>query len=438
MKTKTFIELKNVSKSFRLDSGAEIPAISEVSLSVQGDEIVALLGPSGSGKSTCLRIMAGILDPSKGEVLVEGQPLEGVNYDVSFVFQSSALFPWETIYSNVELALLPLGLAPTENRERVKRVIDLVGLEGFEEAYPRELSGGMKQRVGIARALVMERPIIFLDEPFSSLDILTADHLRSEITNIITKKQTKTSSMVIVSHNIQEAVQMASRILVMGSNPGHVRAEILNPLPYPRDEESWQFKRLVAQIHGLITETLMPDQPAGSERRPQKDQKSRMMQVPPNVQILEVIALLEEIYSDGGQADIFELAQQIRKDFGYTLYLVKAAEIMDLVETPRQLVVLTDLGEKFVQGDINLRKRVLHEVFGSLKVVDMVAQKLRERENIRISVDDLTEALAEWLPNENPTNILSVLISWGRYAEFFGYNDDTKELYLDVGQETAL
>jgi NitT/TauT family transport system ATP-binding protein len=216
------LELKHISKNYRLESGTEIRVLKDVNLSVEDDEIVALLGPSGSGKSTCLRIMCGLLSPTSGEVISNSKPLEGTNYDVSLVFQSFALFPWETVYRNVELALKPMKLLPQEVRARVRKAIDLVGLEGFEEAYPRELSGGMKQRVGIARALIMERPILFLDEPFSALDVLTADTLRFEIINFWQSKNTAVRTMVLVTHNIQEAVYMARKILVMGINPGHI------------------------------------------------------------------------------------------------------------------------------------------------------------------------------------------------------------------------
>ena len=243
---KVLIELKEVSKTFTLDSGTELKVLEGANLAVQEDEMVALLGPSGSGKSTCLRIMSGLIQPTKGTVLVHGQLLSGTNLDVALVFQSFALFPWETVYHNIALALKPLSLSPIESKARVRKAIDLVGLEGFEEAYPRELSGGMKQRVGIARALVMERPVLFLDEPFSALDVLTADTLRAEMVKIFLTKKTLTRSMVLVTHNIQEAVFMAKRIMVMGTNPGHIRRQIINDLPYPRDDQSPAFLRMVS------------------------------------------------------------------------------------------------------------------------------------------------------------------------------------------------
>jgi NitT/TauT family transport system ATP-binding protein len=420
------IELNNVSKNFFLDSGTEIKVLNDVNLSVDTGNVIALLGPSGSGKSTCLRIMCGLLDASSGSVLANDQPLEGTNYDVALVFQSFALFPWETVYSNIELALRPMDLQPTEVKARVRRAIDLVGLEGFEEAYPRELSGGMKQRVGIARALVMERPILFLDEPFSALDVLTADTLRTEMVNLWQSKNTAVQTMVIVTHNIQEAVFMAKRILVMGTNPGRIRTEIINDLPYPRDDQAPAFRNMVMRLHNLITETFMPDAPAAgsaalSGGALNSTQMPKILREPPietlpDVQISSVIGLLESMSDQGNRVEIFELAHKIGKDFGSTLYLVKAAELLDLVDTPKNEVVLTDLGLRFVDGDINSRKRVLHELFGALKIVQLTSNLLKAEENLRIPITVLEDRVAEWLPNENPHNIVETLIGWGRFC----------------------
>lgn len=439
MKT-PFIELKNVSKTFQLESGADIKVLEGVNITVGEDDVVALLGPSGSGKSTCLRIMCGLIQATDGDVLQRGQNLNGTNLDVALVFQSFALFPWETVYTNVELALAPLHLSHAETKSRIRKAIDLVGLEGFEEAYPRELSGGMKQRVGIARALVMDRPVLFLDEPFSALDVLTADTLRTETVKVFLDKKTATKSLVIVTHNIQEAVLMAKRILVMGSNPGHIRREIVNDLPYPRDESSLAFRKMVSEIHGLITEALMPDTPpaaTGPSVLARPVSKEPPVETLPNVQIGEVIGLVEVIADEGGAADIFELAHNTGKDFGKTLYIVKAAELLELVETPKQRVILTDLGRHFAQGDINVRKRMLHELFGHLRIVQMTSNLLRKDETLRLPIEELQERIGEWLPNENPQQITDALVGWGRFAEYFGYNDDAKELYLDVGQETT-
>lgn len=434
---KDLLELKGVSKTFMLESGKALKVLDNINIVLREQQVLALLGPSGSGKSTCLRIMCGLQEVTEGNALSRGKPLQGINTDVSMVFQSFALFPWETVKRNIEIALMPLELDPEDMQRRVKNAIDIVGLEGFEEAYPRELSGGMKQRVGVARAVAMERPILFLDEPFSALDVLTADTLREEIMKIFLSQKTKTRSMVVVTHNIQEAVLMADRILVMGSNPGHVRAEFINPLPYPRNVDSPQFGELVSRIHGLITETYIPDaaQANSAAQSAGRSAKAPMVEVLPDIQMTEVVGLVEAVASEGGKIDVFVLASDIGRDFGYTLYLVKAAELLNLVDTPRQQVVLTRAGQIFAKADINTRKKMLHESFGQLLIVHKTTELLKQSEIIRIPVAELKEKIGEWLPNENPDTIADVLIDWGRYAEYFGYNDNTKSIYLDVGQE---
>jgi NitT/TauT family transport system ATP-binding protein len=434
------ISLRNVSKTFRLESKAEHLVLSDINFDVNENDMVALLGPSGSGKSTCLRIVCGLIPATSGEVLMKGQPLRGMNHAASLVFQSFALFPWLTTHDNIALALEPLGLHPTEIHVRVRRAIDLVGLEGFEEAYPRELSGGMKQRVGIARALVMERPLLLLDEPFSSLDVLTAETLRSEVQNIFLKKSTQTRSMILVTHNIQEAVFMANRILVMGMNPGHIRSNVVNPLPFPRDDQSADFQKMVAKVREMVTEVLLPDAPAPAEAGTLRFGRGVDLAPPetiPVVHVNEVIGLLEAVADQGGTANIFEVAHRTGKEFGKVLFLVKAAELFDLVDTPKQTIVLTPLGKKFTTGDINARKKILNEVFRSLRIVQMATDILHIQEEGKMPLEDLLVCAHEWLPSENPQEVVDALITWGRFSEYFGYNDDTKEFYLDTGQETS-
>ena len=429
------IELKQVSRSFTLESGRELKVLDQISLSLKDGEVLALLGPSGSGKSTCLRLMCGLHQATSGDVLLRGQSLHGINRDVAMVFQAFALFPWESVYRNIAMALQPLDLEEQELSDRVKHAIDMVGLEGFEEAYPRELSGGMKQRVGLARAMAMERPILFLDEPFSALDVLTSETLRQEILKIYVSRKTSIRSMLLVTHNIQEAVIMADRILVLGSNPGYIRQDFQNAMPYPRDEESPQFKELVARIHGTITESYMPDLP---EEKPQAtiSGKPRRAEILPPVSMIEVIGLVEAVFNEGGDVDLFDLAKDFGLDLARILYLVKAAELLDLVDTPKQRVVLTHEGRDFVQGDVNARKKMLHVALGRLTIVQIATTLLKESGIVRLPVGDLTAKIAELLPNENAESLVQILIAWGRFAEYFGYNDDTKTIYLDVGQDS--
>jgi NitT/TauT family transport system ATP-binding protein len=437
LETESLLELRNIGMSFTLESGHRLRVLEDINLQMRGGQTLALLGPSGSGKSTCLRILCGLQSPTEGTVLSRGQPLEGINTEISLVFQSFALLPWETVKRNIEISLLSLRLSEAEAQARVKKAIDIVGLEGFEEAFPRELSGGMKQRVGVARALAMERPILFLDEPFSALDVLTADSLRDEIMNIFLSGKTKTKAMLVVTHNIQEAVVMADRIFVMGSHPGKIRAEFLNPLPYPRDPESSKFLDLVSQIHHKITETYMSDSKDVGVKGSvlQTNKIGEILETLPDIHILDMIGLIETIASEGGSLNIFRLAADIGSDFGKTLYLTQAAEMLELVETPKQQVSLTQQGREFARGDVNIRKKMLHENFGKLKLVKAVCEILKEAPNFRFPIEDLHHQIHEWLPNENAKKLAQTLISWGRYSEYFGYNDLSQSFYLDLGED---
>lgn len=430
---KPIVELKGVNHSFPLGGKRKQKVLSNINMALFPGEIVALLGPSGSGKSTCLRILCGLLHPSDGEVLVNGSRLDSANPVTSMVFQSYALLPWLTVFENIALGLEPHHLSRNEIRTRVMRGIDLVGLEGFEEAYPRELSGGMKQRVGIARALVMERPVLCLDEPFSSLDVLSAETLRTEMLNIWLSKKTALSTLVLVTHNVMEAAWFAKRILVMGTNPGHIQFSIKNDLSYPRDARSAGFKNLVTNIHDVITQTIIPDTP---EWVPPALELTSIETIP-DVPLGELIGLLEFLAGRGGQGDSFAIARELGRDFAQILFLAKAAEILDFVDTPKNMIVLTDFGKRFTEGDVNVRKRIMHESLRQLKLAKLMEEKLRLAPHLSLTVEDAIEHIREWLPNENAESVLSALIQWGRYGELFGYNDDTKEIYLDVGQENA-
>ncbi len=430
---KTVLEVKNISHSFVLDSGQKIKVLTDIDLSLYNGEILAILGPSGSGKSTLLRIIAGLLEQSSGHVFNGGVELSGANPLVSLVFQSFALLPWFTVFENVELGIESLKLSREESKERVKRAIDIVGLEGFEEAYPKELSGGMKQRVGIARALAMQRPILCMDEPFSALDVLTAETLRREVLNIWLSGQLGAKTVVLVTHNIIEAASLGKRILVMGTNPGHIRVMVKNDLAYPRDEKTNGFKALVENLHDVITELLIPDTP---EWVPPA-LLSSSVETLPNVPINEVAGLVEVIARQGGRADSFLMAVHLGKDFSQVLFLAKAAEILDLVDTPKNFIVLTDLGRQFLNGDVNRRKKIINEALKRLKICQMLEEELRKSEDYSLHYDDVINLLHEWQPNENSSTSFETLIQWARYGELFGYNADTQTMYLDLGQDNT-
>lgn len=422
------VELRNVYQTFQLESGRKLKVLENINLSLYDNEVLVLLGPSGSGKSTCLRIISGLLKPTHGKVFVQDQVLQSANSEVALVFQSFALLPWLNVADNVALGLKPLKLSKAEVEHRVKQTIDLVGLEGFEEAYPKELSGGMKQRVGFARAVVMERPILCLDEPFSALDVLTSETMRKEILNLWLAKKTAIKSVVLITHNISEAVSMGSRILVMGSNPGQIRYSIRNELPYPRDEKSAAFKSLVEIIRDVLTEAIIPDTP---EWVPPALQ-GQAIEAPPNVNLTEVVGLIELVYEEGGRADAFALANKLMKDSLQILLMAKAAELLDFVDTPKNQIVLTDLGRNFLKSDINRQKEMIHERLMQLKLTQLFHNRLQNSDGLSMSKEDAIQTIHEWLPNENPEVVFDTLVQWGRYGELFGYNDDSKEVYLDI------
>lgn len=418
------VELRNVKMDFRLSSGAPVPVLENLDLNIHPGEIVALLGASGTGKSTTLRLMSGLTKPTTGEVHANGSALSGLNRDIAIVFQDAALFPWLTVAENIEFGLYPQGLSLRTRRQRVSQAVDLVGLEGFEEAYPRELSGGMRQRVGIARALAMSPKLLCMDEPFSALDVLTADTLRGEVLDIWQKKSTNLKGILLITHDIVEAVSMANRIVVIGRPPNNVKADIQNPLIFPRDENSWQFNQLVRKIHAVLTESILGDDENTAE-------SPTALWVLPPVAIADVIGMTELLADHKGQIDVFELPRLIEKDFSEALTTVKAAELIGFVDTPYQKVILTRLGQRIAAGDVNDRKETIKIQLQSLRLVKLLIELLQNQEDLAMPY----QQVAEWLQTKNPAinaqSALDTLIDWGRYGGLFRYSSDEEMLYLD-------
>ncbi|HET7152407.1 MAG TPA: nitrate/sulfonate/bicarbonate ABC transporter ATP-binding protein [Candidatus Kapabacteria bacterium] len=427
------VEVRDITKSFTLPSGKELTILEKITLDIREGEILAVLGPSGCGKSTIMRIITGLLLPTSGTVRIYGEPLTGINKSTAIVFQNFALYPWLSVYDNIAIGLQSLNVPPAEIKERVTKAIDTVGLEGFEEAYPKELSGGMKQRVGFARAIVVDPALLCLDEPFSALDVLTAENLTQEVLNLWVDHKTNVKSMFFVTHNIEEAVFLANRIIVLGANPGHIRYTVSNDLPYPRTPRSPEFEKLVEHIHSIITNAILPDETPSeisvAARAPR-------IEALPYVQIGEVIGLLELLHDEGGSADVFDIAEKTGKEFGITLAVVKAAELLDFVDTPKQQVVFTELGKKFIASDVNDRKKIVNQQLRAMRIFLILTGMLQNSPEYTLEEDVLLEELALLLPNENPEQLLNTAIQWGRFAELIGYNADTHNVYLDIGQES--
>jgi NitT/TauT family transport system ATP-binding protein len=419
--TDVLCEVRGVAHDFTLPNGKPLHVLEDINLTVRPREIVALLGPSGCGKSTVLRILAGLIQPTKGEVFYHGQHLEGLSPGVAFVFQSFALFPWMTVTQNVHTVLEAAGIAKPDMVRRAQSSINLVGLGGFEDAYPRELSGGMKQRVGMARALSVNPEMLFLDEPFSQVDALTAESLRAEVIDIWSLKEHNLSSVLMVSHDIKEVVYMADRIVVLGANPGVVRTITENKLPRPRDYRTPEFLRLVDQLHDLITGHELPDVvPA----------RAAAIEPLPTATSSEIVGLLEYLDARGGKEDVFHIAGDTHQEFGKVLPVVEAAEMLDLVDTPKRQVVLDAVGQRFLRAEFQARRAIWREQLMKLRLFQMVDEMLRRAPDHTLDHHTVLETLVLHLPQENYEQIFRTFIGWARFGELFTYDERSQTLAL--------
>ncbi len=425
---KDLIELRDIGMTFTTPSGKPLPVLEHINMNVAENEFLCILGASGSGKSTILRIMTGLLKPTIGTVSVDGKPLRGDNPYTAIVFQSFALLPWLTVEENIGLGLDALHAPHEQIKAKAKHAIDQVGLEGFEEAYPKELSGGMKQRVGIARALVVEPRILCMDEPFSALDALTAENLRSEVLDLFhadagspDDPTAAISSVVMVTHSIDEAVEMASRIIVLDAHPGRIKAEFANPMPYPRNPRSQEYIDLSSRIHSLITNAILPfteEQKAVSKT-----------EILPAANIEEILGLLGILAGEGGRLGAGDLAEAASRRFDETLQIVKAAELLSLVESPGQDVVITPLGKEIVEADVNEQKILLNKQLRGLRTFQLLIDTLQQNEG-EVPYEVLIEDFATRMPYEEPAQLLDTVIDWGRFAELIGYRSKDDVVYL--------
>lgn len=393
--------------------------IEDFNLKIYENEVVALIGPSGCGKSTLIRIGAGLLDADKGEVQYRGVPLKGLNPGVAVVFQSFALYPWMSVEGNVQVVLSALGLSEDQVKEKASRAIQMVGLEGFEEAFPRELSGGMKQRVGMARALAVNPEILLMDEPFSHVDSLTAEALRAELLDIWKDRDRNPSSILMVSHDIKEVAFMADRIVVLSANPGRIRTIVDNPLPRPRDTRMPSFNRLVDQLHDIITSVELPDEEVTTAVQLPND----VIEPLPRAQSNDVLGLLEYLDTQGGTSDLFQVVANTHVPFEEVLSYVKSAEMMDFVDTPKRQVVLSPLGKRFINASMDERKDIWRAQLLELKLFRVVRDMITMHEG-ELTREDLILEIQQRLPMENPEQTFDTLVTWGRFGELFAYRED--------------
>lgn len=418
-------EAREVSQDFTLPNGKELRVLEKITLAIRAHEIVALLGPSGCGKSTIMRLLAGLIHPTAGTILYHGQPLQGLNPGAAIVFQSFALYPWLTVLHNVEVVLRAAGFPPAEVQQRAERVIRLIGLAGFEEAYPRELSGGMKQRVGMARALAVDPEILFMDEPFSQVDALTAESLRAEVVDLWSAGHGKPSSIVMVSHDIKEVVYMADRIVILGANPGRILTIEDNPLPRPRDYRSADVLALVDRLHDIITGQEMPDTVPGAAQAgvPQ-------MEPLPQAGTSEIVGLLEYLDARDGKEDVFRIAAETRRRFDQVINIVEAAELLDFVDTPKRMVLLTPLGKRFVQANSEERKALWRAQLLKLRLFRDIYDLLQRVPSHAISEEFVKETIIINIPHENYETVFQTFIRWARFGNLFAFDEAKEEITL--------
>ncbi len=427
------VRIRGCRQAYHKDSNADLVVLDGVDLTLHAGEIVGLLGRSGSGKSTLLRIVSGLLTPTAGEVRWRGAPLRGPAQGVAMVFQSFALFPWLTVQANVELGLEAKGVGRGEREKLAEDAIDLIGLGGYENAYPKELSGGMRQRVGLARGLVVHPDLLLMDEPFSALDVLTAENLRTDLIELWSEKRLPVKSVLIVTHNIEEAVLMCDRILVFSSNPGRVAHELKVPFAHPRNRHDFAFRQFVDRIYGLMTkrapEPTTPDLvPGGSAQLMKKFQALPML--PTNLMAGLMETVLAEPYR--GRADLPLLAASLQLELDELLPLGETMQLLRFAELEEGDIRLTEAGTTFVQADLDERKLILREsLLGNIPLVADIRSVLDERWNHRARAERFRDELEDHMSPDYARETLQTIIGWGRYAELFDFDEEADQFFLE-------
>ncbi|MDX9992922.1 MAG: nitrate/sulfonate/bicarbonate ABC transporter ATP-binding protein [Anaerolineales bacterium] len=431
--TPALLELNHIQQIYT-SGERRFTAVQDVNLTVHEGDFMAILGPSGCGKSTLLRIITGLQKPSEGQVLYRSQPLQGVNPHAAIVFQTFALFPWLTVFENVALALKARKIPLNIRTPRALDLIDRVGLDGFETAYPRELSGGMRQKVGFARAMAVEPELLCLDEPFSALDVLSAESLRGELMELWTSGNIPTKAILMVSHSIEEAVFMADRIVVMDKEPGRIVAEVRVELPHPRQRKSEEFQKIVDEVYAILAgQTEAEAIELGSA--PGEPGRTRSL---PKVSISDLAGLLEYVSElPDDRADIYRLASELSIDSGQVLSLTEATELLGFAHVEKGDITLTSLGETFAEASILARKEIFAARIRRLPLMRWLTTMLTHSENHSLAWDVIQTALGLEFSHAEAEKELEILIDWGRYAEIISYDDDKELIYLELTSQPA-
>jgi NitT/TauT family transport system ATP-binding protein len=424
------IAASKLEKFYPQPDGSRIQVISPTDIAIYPGQIIALLGPSGCGKSTMLRMLTGLSPTSGGTVFWHGQPVRDESPNVSIVFQSFALFPWLTVLENVEAPLEARGVPDVERHKRALRIIDSVGLDGFESAYPKELSGGMKQRVGVARALVVEPEVLFMDEPFSALDVLTAETLRGELMELWLGKKIPTRAIFIVTHNIEEAVILADRIIVLGRNPAHIHAEFNVNMAYPRDRKNPRFTELVDLIYKALTQQEHPEMPGAGSRGAETVRRKDVVMLP-HTRPGGMAGLLEILEDHNGRADLHVLAAELSLEVDALLPTVDTAVLLGLLKLAEGDAILTPEGKAFAHADIQERKAMFRRaVLANVPLLRQMQQALKSKTNRTLPAEFFQDLLDEHFSEDEARRQLETAIQWGRYAELFDYDAASGKLTL--------
>ncbi len=412
------LELQHVVKSYGIGE-KQFVAVNDINLKLCSGEFTCLLGPSGCGKSTLLRIITGLNRATSGTVFYRGLPITGVNPHATIVFQTFALYPWLTVQDNVQVALKARGVAVAARTERALKLIDTVGLDGFESAYPRELSGGMRQKVGFARAMAVEPELLCLDEPFSALDVLSAEALRGELMELWLNRAIPTKAILMVTHNIEEAVMMADRIIVMSKDPGRIVTEFNVTLRHPRQRKDTAFQAEVDKVYAAVA----------GQKAPSAEGEFPRMKLP-YARLNALAGLVEKLNEEDGRADLPDLSAALHFELDDLLPLVEAGELMGLMHLEGGVLILTELGKAYADANILARKELIAGRILRLPIISWIYDTLQRDDTQSTARSYFLDQLAGEF-GDRAEKQLEIAIRWGRHAELFAYNDDTGELYLE-------
>ncbi len=426
------LTINNVSQAYGRGGDKSAIVLDKISLELNEGEIVGLLGRSGCGKSTLLRIVSGLNHPSSGEVFYRGEKVAGPVNGVAMVFQSFALFPWLTVLANVELGLRAKGVSEPEARRRALQAIDIIGLNGFENAYPKEISGGMRQRVGFARALVVSPSILLMDEPFSALDVLTAETLRTDLLDLWVEGRMPIKSILMVTHNIEEAVLMCDRIVVLSSNPGRIAAEIKVGLQHPRNRLDPEFRQLVDQIYALMTRRA--DMAKAS---PGAFPGLGMGMALPTVSTNTLAGMIEEVAAPpyDGKADLPALADSLQLEIDDLFPVAETLQLLRFAELAEGDIKLTPAGKRFAEMDVDQRKKLFGDhLLSYVPLAQRIRRVLDERPSHHAPATRFREELEDYMSEDYAETTLKSVTTWGRYGEIFAYDEGTQSFNLENPQ----